>query len=109
MNRRYEVFKFIRRFTQGWKNKGVIDTFTNGCCYWFAYILYERFYDHDAWREDVDIMYDQVENHFGCRIDGFVYDIRGDVTNSYDWQEWSSVAESDKLLFQRILRDCINF
>ena len=42
MNRRDKVMGFINRFTQGGKNQGTIDTFTCGCCYWFAYILFER-------------------------------------------------------------------
>lgn len=109
MNRRDKVMGFINRFTQGGKNQGTIDTFTCGCCYWFAYILFERFYDPDAWHEDVELMYDQIENHFGCRIDGAVYDITGDVTEKYKWETWISVINADELHAERIIRDCIEF
>lgn len=54
-------------------------------------------------------MYDQVENHFGCRIGDIVYDITGDVTNKYKWETWGSVRREDELLAKRINRDCINF
>lgn len=101
--------KFIDRFTGGGKNTGVIEAFTSGCCYWFAHILAERFYDPDAWRDNTEIMYDQIANHFGCRIDGVVYDITGDVTSKYDWETWISVVQSDDLHTERIIRDCIDF
>lgn len=109
MDRRDKVMGFINRFTQGGKNQGTIDTFTCGCCYWFAYILFERFYDPDAWHEDVELMYDQIENHFGCRIDGAVYDITGDVTEEYKWETWISVINADELHAERIIRDCVEF
>lgn len=109
MNRKNDVIKFINRFTQNGSNHGVIDTFTNGCCFWFAHILAERFYDHDAWREDVEVMYAQIENHFGCRVDGRVYDITGDVTSKYQWVPWIIAAQEDGLRFERIVRDCIEF
>lgn len=109
MDRRDKVMGFINRFTQGGKNQGTIETFTCGCCFWFAYILQERFYDIDAWHEDVEIMYDQIENHFGCQIDGRVYDITGDVTDKYNWQTWISVVDEDELHAEHIIRDCVNF
>ena len=109
MNRHDKVMRFIARFTQCGRNQGVIEAFTSGCCYWFAYILLERFYDIDAWNEDVELMYDQVENHFGCRIDGVVYDITGDVTDKYNWETWISVVNKDELHAERIIRDCVDF
>ncbi len=104
-----KVIKFINRFTQGGRNQGTIDTFTCGCCYWFAQILFERFYDPDAWRDEVEIMYDQIINHFGCCIDDRIYDITGDVTDQYNWGTWISVAQMDELHTERIIRDCVNF
>jgi len=109
MNRHDKVMRFISRFTNGGKNQEVIETFTNGCCYWFAHILCERFYDLDAWREDVEIMFDRIESHFGCRIDGIVYDITGDVTDKYNWATLSSVIDEDNLRAERIFRDCVDF
>ncbi len=104
-----EVMKFINHFTHNGEYKEVIDTFTHGCCYWFASILWDRFYDCDLNISYGVMMYDEVMNHFGCWIDGIVYDITGDVTNKYNWQPWGSFMEQDELLTERILRDCINF
>lgn len=98
------VLDFIKRFTQNGKNQGTIDSFTNGCCYWFAKILSERFR-----KRNPKLMYDQVENHFGCRIGDIIYDITGDVTDKYKWETWGSVRREDELLAKRINRDCINF
>lgn len=96
------ILRFIYRFTQYGKNSGVINSFTNGCCYWFARILSERFVSDE-------IVYDQVANHFGCRIGNEVYDITGDVTDKYNWESWEVVAKEDNLRTSRIVRDCINF
>ncbi len=98
-----KVLRFIDRFTMGGKRQQVVDAFTCGCCYWFARILYERFRLYGA----SEIVYDQVENHFGCRIDGRVYDICGDVTEQYDWDSWP--IQGDPSHTNRILRDCIEF
>lgn len=87
----------------GGKRQQVVDAFTCGCCYWFARILYERFRLYGA----SEIVYDQVENHFGCRIDGRVYYICGDVTEQYDWDSWP--IQGDPSHTNRILRDCIEF
>lgn len=38
--------KFIHRFTQGGKNNGTVETFTCGCCFWFAFILHEIMLNH---------------------------------------------------------------
>ena len=64
------VARFTDRFTQNGTNEGVINCFTNGCCFWFASCLFERFINSDP-----DIVYDVVANHFGCLIEGRVYDI----------------------------------
>lgn len=52
-----EVLDFILRFTNNGKWNSVIESFTCGCCYWFAYILSVRF-------PNAIIMYDPVINHF---------------------------------------------
>lgn len=81
-----DVIDFIAHF------KGAEDVFLNGCCYWFAFILQERFHGHGYL---VDIFYEPVEGHYVSR---FIYDrysdpskenevrffdIRGDVTRLY--------------------------
>ena len=94
-----KVNSFIKRFSEGVSTE---DTFQSGCCYWFSFILFFRFLD-----KGTEIMYDEVANHFGCMIDGRIYDITGDVTDSYDWEPWSEL--SDEALRARIIRDCVKF
>lgn len=93
-----KVLNFIKRF------KGSEETFTSGCCYWFARILFERFNNENYY---CDIMYDYIDNHFGCKIDDRVYDVTGDVTFSYNWKYWKDCQDED--LIESINRDCINF
>ena len=108
MNIHEEVIAFINRFTNNGKRQEVIECFTCGCCYWFALMLDVRFWSCVDWDLlDVYIVYDQVANHFGCRIQGRVYDITGDVTDDYFWESWDSVCRRDPLLEKRITRDCI--
>lgn len=53
----------------------VIECFTNGCCYWFAVILRQRFKGK--------IVYDPVIGYFACKIGDAVYDIRGNIDKQY--------------------------
>ena len=99
------VSRFIDRFTQNGKRQEVIDCFTNGCCFWFAHTLYARF----VYEADCSLMYDDIMNHFGCQIDGRIYDITGDITEKYRWKTWIEAYEEDELRGQRIFRDCIDF
>jgi hypothetical protein len=98
------VARFTARFTLNGKRKEVIECFTEGCCFWFASCLFERFSDYDP-----TIMYDVVTNHFGCKIEGRVYDITGDVTDQYNWEIWYKAYWDDSERGERIFRDCINF
>lgn len=94
------ILNFIKQF----RVLGAEKCFAQGMCYWFAEILAKRF--HEA---NPTIVYDVIDNHFGCEIEGRVYDITGEVTNSpYYWEPWASIAQQDSLLAQRIKRDCID-
>ena len=104
-NSRTDVIQFINRFTDNGRRTEVIDAFTSGCCYWFARILRERFI---CYYPSI-IVYAQIDNHFGCRIGGEVYDITGIVTNQRSWEPWKDVVMSDENLASYIARDCINF
>lgn len=97
-----EVLRFISRFTDNGKRTEVITTFTQGCCYWFAHILYTRF--PISW-----IMYDPTIGHFGCRICDRVYDITGDVTDRYKWQTWVSLQAMEPKVAEGIRANCIDF
>lgn len=81
---------------------GVIDCFTNGMCYWWAQTLQFRFASHEP-----KIVYDQIANHFGCKIGDEVFDITGVVTDKYNWEDFFELKEKDELLYNRLLRDCI--
>lgn len=108
------ILKFINHFTLNGKQIQVIECFTCGCCYWFAHILYSRFGEVDEYGnpcEHSNIYYDEVENHF-CYYDEITdkfYDITGDITGKYDMKPWYELVHKDELLFNRIVRDCINF
>lgn len=93
--------RFISRFTAGGRYEQVKEAFQNGCCYWFAFILLNRF------PKDSRLVYDEVENHFAAEIGGVVFDISGDITGQYDMQPW--VALDDEALRRRLIRDCILF
>ena len=94
MTKRDLVLDFIEQFNKA-------DCFSNGMCYWFAHILYYRF----AYQGEM--MYDPVANHFGCKINGCVYDITGDVSDAYNWMPWASYSIADRKHAKRIARDCI--
>lgn len=97
-----EVLGFINRFTANDTRQQVTEAFTAGCCYWFAFILAQRFSDFAP-----VIVYDCVQNHFGTRISGAVYDITGIVTDSYDWVPFAALTDEAHLA--RLKRDCIMF
>ena len=102
------VLKFIARFTNNGKRQEVIDTFSCGCCYWFAEILWNRFC-LDV--EGCTILYDPIINHWACCIDYRIYDITGDITDNeeYQWNVWNRFMYQDTSLTKRLYRDCINF
>ena len=94
-----EVLSFIDKF----KNKGTINTFTEGCCYWFAFILLQRFNDKNP-----KLMYDETMNHFGTAIGDTIYDITGDVTDKYYWQYFEELKNNDSTLYNRLKKYCID-
>lgn len=94
-----KIKSFINRFHI---SSDIDEVFTSGCCYWFAFVLLTRFADEGA-----VIMYDEICNHYGTRINGRVYDITGDVTDDYFWIEWGDL--DDEIHKERIIRDCIMF
>ena len=102
-----EVMEFINHFTADGSNREVIRTFSNGCCYWFAEILFQRFRGEG----DCEIIYDPIINHWACRLGDKIYDITGDISNSteYSWENWDEYAAKDAAHTKRLYRDCINF
>lgn len=90
------VLAFIKHF----QNEGTIKTFTEGCCYWFAHILKERFSGL--------IYYNPVENHFATKIDGSLYDITGELVDGRNWMMWRKYIAMDLLDAIRVIKDCVN-
>ena len=100
-NRHKQVLQFISVFTARGQYDQVIEAFTTGCCYWFAFILANRF-------DNAEIYYDQVENHFTAKIMGRLYDITGECTEQYpNMEPWEKLA--DACLHSRLVRDCVQF
>lgn len=97
-----EVAYFIGRFNGKGQNKEVMHVFTNGCCFWFAQILADRFCLYS------EIKYDPVEGHFYTTVAGRDYDITGDVTGKYKGVPWDEYY-CDINLRKIIIRDCILF
>jgi len=96
-----QILQFIKRFQHPY----TLVLFTRGCCYWFATILFERFYDYGA-----EIMYAPIENHFAVRINKEIYDITGNITESSIYTQWVRWCDfDDELERKRIERDCILF
>lgn len=96
-----EILDFInRRFN----NPEVIKSFTNGNCYYFAVILKERF-------NRGDIVYNEIDNHFGYLLHDNVYDITGiickDFINDKLWQYWNFYTYSESSNSRRVINDCI--
>lgn len=87
--------QFIRRF----RCAGTIRIFTQGCCYWFAFILKERFHG--------TIMYHEVDNHFACLIGNRLYDITGPLSSLTEWQEWERYKFYEPANANRVIRDCL--
>ena len=96
------ILGFIRRFHQCRDIPSIVDVFTNGCCYWFAYILHARF-------PDSEIVYSDRFIHFATKINGIVYDIRGVVPSQDEYVSWEEFRKADETHADRIIRDCINF
>ena len=102
-----DVLMFIGRFSSTMDGRGesvdMVEHFTMGLCWWFAYILKTRF-EHEY---PCQIVVDYVSNHFACRINGSVYDITGRRADSGEWERWDDCA--DEALKKRITEDCIMF
>lgn len=91
--------KTINEFLEGMRNEGTVKVFTEGYCYWFAMILKERF--------DGELMYNPVQGHFCCRVNGELWDITGEVQDDGNWQEWWLYQMNEPLDAERVRKACI--
>lgn len=99
-----EIKKFIEGFTNYGTGDEIIGCFTDGYCYWFAYILNERFNGR--------ICYIPVDNHFVFTNGDRLYDITGDCTKNYkdkeviDWDVYK-YREFGSTHLYKLIDDCI--
>ena len=92
------VLKFIKQF----QNEGTIKTFTEGCCYYFAVILSNRFFGN--------IVYNDIDNHFAFERLGEIYDITGKIDNPNEYikyKNWIKYMKDEPANARRVIRACI--
>lgn len=85
------IEEFIKDFKSFGTSKEIIDCFTKGYCYWFAYILKTRF-------PKGDIYYNMID-HFVFKYNDKLYDITGDCTilwNNEYLIAWNELLEKEK-------------
>lgn len=80
------ILDFIEKFNKNGESKDIINCFIGENSYWFAMILKTRFAS-----DKCKIVFDPEEEHFGCSINGEVFDITGEVSNQYNWEEWEGL------------------
>lgn len=97
------IIDFINHFNKF--GQQIINCFTNGNCYWFAFILNNRFNNGD----ESNIYYSQITGHFITKINNNFYDITGKVIFNNTYENLKSIKEKDILLYNILKRDCINF
>ena len=104
-----KILCFIEKFRNVGNNPEVIiSNFTSGNCYWFALILYERFV-HNVLYSEIEIMYNQIDGHFACRIKDNIYDITGKIDSKEynNYGSWMQLQYTDPSLWRRVYFDCV--
>lgn len=96
-----DVIEFINKF-KALHPQEIEDCFLHGNCYWFAFILAERF--------DGEIWYLPIDNHFITYIGLKFYDISGEVKVAADepHYRWKYYRLIEPFESYRIQRDCID-
>lgn len=97
-----QILDFIGNF----QNKGTVKTFTEGCCYWFACILNGWAFmaaDENTYK----IMYNQIDGHFACDINGDLYDVTGQIDYTKNWEPWVLWCLREPVYRNVVIRDCI--
>lgn len=94
------VIRFINDFKR-FDTGQVTRTFTNGYCYWFAFILHNRF-------PYSEIVYYDAGNHFACKIKNRIFDITGDITEkNLFFESWDEFQKAEPEKSKGIIRYCI--
>ena len=89
-----EVLEFINRRFKNDCN------WTTGNCYFFAAILQIRF-------PNSVIYYLPIEGHFVTKIEDNYYDWTGKIDLKELPQPLEQIFQEDKLLYNRLIRDCV--
>lgn len=97
-----DVEKFIADFKKFGSGEEIINCFTQGYCYWFAFILKTRF-------PEGEICYNTL-NHFVFKYKNKLYDITGECSDKWDneylylWDEFiKKEANSEHL---EVIKQC---
>lgn len=104
-NTKLDILEFIRKFRTSTKDDdAIVELFTQGYCFWFAFILVTRF-------KGGKIYYNDLDNHYVMMLDGYFYDIRGELNISEDekryYIDWEEYKAKDKYHTMVLYRDCI--
>lgn len=77
------ILKFIETFKNDSGDSNTLEyIFTSGYCYHFAIILNNLF--------GGDIIYNQILDHFACKINNVAYDITGKIELDNNWELWDT-------------------
>lgn len=88
-----EILNFINR---RWKKDS---DWTNGNCYWFAFILCERF-------PSLKMYYLPIDGHFIAGDGETFYDWEGEVHTTEVMYLFSDLQDMDPLWGSHLIRDC---
>ena len=95
-----DVIEFVEKFKERHRQE-LEEVFTCGYCYWFAFILCERF--------NGTIVYNPIDCHFAMKLDESIYDITGEIESKgfVDWKEYQSeeIADSLRAIKNMILKE----
>lgn len=95
----------IEQFISKFRTPETIKVFTEGCCYWFAHILYTRF---SMTHKDPEIWYNAVSGHFATKINGKIYDITGEIKDPDDkWIKWDEYLTIEPSYSVVVINGCI--
>lgn len=110
MDCNYKVQRFINDIKRVFPEE-LEFVFYRGYCYWFAFILAERFKG--------TIWFNPKIVHFATMIDGTLYDIYGEITlginptngsrdySENDWVKWSDFQINNQEAVESIVKSCI--
>lgn len=95
----------IEQFISKFRTPETVKVFTEGCCYWFAHILYTRF---TMTHKNPEIWYNEVDGHFATKINGRLYDITGEIKDvNNKWVKWDDYLVNEPSYSMVVVKGCI--